>query len=174
MTVKFRASNPMLLDYLRYISKTTDDGPIRLSSTNDFGKMSIGLYKLSSEPINIQEDELTVELVLPRHQTTAQCQYRYVYFTESDMKRLNYILNAIFNLDLDTYYLQGIQAGMPKIDIIDGFIISRRLASSESDLAETLSKRTYRSTLGQIKSRRELLLRKARYHQQQIEPPFAK
>jgi hypothetical protein len=112
---------------------------------------------------------MTATLVLPRHQTTYAAMTRYIYFTNVDTKRLNMILDALFNIDLDTFYLQGIQAGIPKRDIIEAFIISRRLVSA--DYADTLNKRTYRSSLTAIRRKADTILRKARYHFSQIEPP---
>ncbi|MFR5936281.1 MAG: hypothetical protein ACLUGU_12170 [Alistipes shahii] len=94
---------------------------------------------------------------------------RYVFFTEADTKRLNMILDALFNIDLDTYYLQGIQAGMPKRDIIEAFVVSRHLVSA--DYAETLGKRAYRTSLAAIRRKADLIHRKARYHFSQIQPP---
>ena len=79
------------------------------------------------------------------------------------------ILDALFNIDLDTYYLQGIQAGMPKRDIIEAFVISRHLGSA--DYAETIGKRAYRSSLSTIRRKVDLIQRKARYHFSQIAAP---
>lgn len=125
MEIKFRANDHLTIDYLRHLFNAPASGPIRLSLANDFGRMAVGLYKVSDTPIGKPDDELTVTLVLPRHQTTYAAMTRYVFFTEADTKRLNMILDALFNIDLDTYYLQGIQAGMPKRDIIEAFVVSR-------------------------------------------------
>ncbi len=169
MEIKFRANSSLMLDYLRHLFNAEPDGPIRISLANDFGRMAVGLYKSSTAPIERTDDELTVTLVLPRTQTTKSAQFRYVFFTDTDNKRLNLILDALFNIDLDTYYLQGIQAGMPKRDIIEAFIVSRGLASK--DYTETLSKRAYRTSLATIRRQTDLLHRKARYHLSRIEPP---
>ncbi len=169
MEIKFRANNTLLLDYLRHLFGAEKAGPIRLSLTNDFGRMVVGLYKTSDKPVDRVDDELTVTLVMPRHQTTCAAVTRYIYFTDADIKRLNLILDALFNIDLDTYYLQGIQAGMPKRDIIEAFVISRHLVST--DYAETLGKRAYRSSLTTIRRKVDLIQRKARYHLSQIAAP---
>lgn len=169
MEIKFRAHDQLSIDYLRYLFDAEPDGPIRISLTNDFGRMVVGLYKVSDIPEDHEDDPLTVTLLLPRHQTTSAAMTRYIHFTKADTKRLNMILDALFNIDLDTYYLQGIQAGMPKRDIIEGFVISRRLVST--DYADTLNKRTYRTSLAAIRRKADLLYQKARYHFSRIEPP---
>ncbi|WP_299222217.1 hypothetical protein [uncultured Alistipes sp.] len=169
MEIKFRVSDQLALDYLRYLFNAPAPEPIRLSLASDFGRMAIGLYKTSDTPIDQSEDDRTVTLVLPRHQTTAAAMTRYIYFTEADTKRLNMILDALFNIDLDTYYLQGIQAGMPKRDVIEGFVLSRRLVSA--DYAGTLSKRVYRTSLSAIRCKADIIHRKARYHFSRIQPP---
>ncbi|MEG2063512.1 MAG: hypothetical protein RRY23_00075 [Alistipes sp.] len=169
MQIKFRPTNQLSHDYLRYLFNANQGEPIRITLANDFGRMAVGLYKVSDKPDDHQEDDLTVTLVLPRHQTTFAAMARYVFFTNVDTKRLNMILDALFNIDLDTYYLQGIQAGMPKCDIIEAFVVSRHLVSTE--YADTLNKRTYRTSLSAIRRKADILLRKARYHLSQIEPP---
>lgn len=169
MEIRFRANDQLTIDYLRHLFNAPASGPIRLSLANDFGRMAVGLYKVSDTPIGRPDDDLTVTLVLPRHQTTYAAMTRYVFFTEADTKRLNMILDALFNIDLDTYYLQGIQAGMPKRDIIEAFVVSRHLVSA--DYAETQGKRAYRTSLAAIRRKADLIHRKARYHFSQIQPP---
>ena len=169
MEITFRANSRLALDYLRHLFKAEPTGPIRISLANDFGRMVVGLYKSSNIPIERAADELTVTLVLPRHRTTNAAQFHYAFLTDVDIKRLNMILDALFNIDLDAYFVQGIQAGMQKRDIIEAFIISRGLASQ--DYADTLSKRAYRSSLATIRRQADLIHRKARYHLSRIEPP---
>lgn len=169
MQIKFRPDDQLSYDYLRYLFDARPGEPIRITLANDFGRMAVGLYKVSDRPDDRPDDAQTVTLVLPRHQTTYAAMTRYIYFTNVDTKRLNMILDALFNIDLDTYYLQGIQAGMPKRDIIEAFVVSRRLVSA--DYADTLNKRTYRTSLSAIRRKADIILRKARYHFSQIEPP---
>lgn len=169
MQIKFRTKDQLALDYLRYLFNAKPEQPIRLTLANDFGRMAVGLYKFSDKPDARSDDSMTATLVLPRHQTTYAAMTRHIYFTDVDTKRLSMILDALFNIDLDTFYLQGIQAGIPKRDIIEAFIISRRLVSA--DYADTLNKRTYRTSLSAIRRKADIILRKARYHFSQIEPP---
>ena len=65
MEIKFRANNTLLLDYLRHIFGAEQTGLIRLSLTNDFGRMVVGLYKTCDKPVETVDDELTVTLVMP-------------------------------------------------------------------------------------------------------------
>lgn len=169
MQIKFRPDNQLSYDYLRYLFDARPGEPIRITLANDFGRMAVGLYKASDKPDDRPDDPLTATLVLPRHQTTYTAMTRYIYFTNVDTKRLNMILDALFNIDLDTYYLQGIQAGMPKRDIVEAFVVSRRLVSA--DFTETLNKRTYRTSLAAIRRKADIIYEKARYHLSKIEPP---
>jgi len=169
MEITFRANSRLALDYLRHLFKAEPTGPIRISLANDFGRMVVGLYKSSNTPIERAADELTVTLVLPRHRTTNAAQFHYAFLTDVDIKRLNMILDALFNIDLDTYFIQGIQAGMPKRDIIEAFVVSRNLVSG--DYTETLGKRAYRTSLDTIRREVDLLHLKARYHLSRIMPP---
>lgn len=170
MQIKFRPDDQLIFDYLRYLFNAKSGEPIRLTLANDFSRMAVGLYKVSDKPDDRPDDELTTTLVLPRHQTTYAAMNRHIFFTNVDTKRLNMILDALFNIDLDTYYLQGIQAGMPKRDVIEAFIVSRRLIST--DYTDTLNKRTYRTSLAAIRRKTDLIFEKARYHFNRIEPPL--
>lgn len=169
MQIQFTPSSELTLDYLCYLFKADPGQPIRLTLSNDFGRMAAGIYKTSEQPVMLPQNRLTVTLILPRHQATRPARARYAYFSQSDTRRLNLILDALLNIDLDTYYLQGIQAGMPKQDIIESFVVSRKIASM--DYTDTLSKRTYRSSLTTLRRKFDLLMRKARYHMSMIEPP---
>ena len=169
MKIKFRPDDQVSFDYLHYLFNASPGKPIRVTLTNDFGRMAVGLYKVSDRPGDLPDDSLTVTLILPRHQTTYAAQTRHIFFTRVDTKRLNMILDALFNIDLDTYYLQGIQAGMPKRDIIEAFVVSRHLVST--DYADMLNKRTYRTSLAAIRRKADLIYEKARYHFSKIERP---
>lgn len=169
MELKFKARDPLTVDYLRYLFKSPADGAIRISLSNDFGRMVVGMFKTSDRPVESPEGPNVVTLRLPSHWTTQAARTKYAYLTETDMQRLNMILLALFNIEIDTYYIKGIQAGMAKCDIINAFIVSRRLVTL--DYTDTLNKRIYRSTLSSLKEKAELIHRKARYHFSQIAPP---
>lgn len=169
MQIKFQPSSELALDYLRNLFKADPGQPIRLTLGNDFGRMALGIYKTSEQPVVLPDHPLTVTMTLPQSLAAHPARARYIYFTKADMRRLNLILDALLNIDLDTYYIQGIQAGMQKRDIIESFVISRKLVSV--DYADTLSKRTYRSSLTTLRRKADLLMRKARYHMSRIEPP---
>lgn len=79
MEIRFRANDQLTIDYLRHLFNAPAPGPIRLSLANDFGRMAVGLYKVSDTPIGRPDDELTVTLILPRHQTTYAALTRYVF-----------------------------------------------------------------------------------------------
>lgn len=166
MHIKFNVKTPLLRDYLRHLFKIDNNNRVKITLSHDFGRMAVGLYKQSDDPPEIEDSDNAVTIILPRHRTTNVALTRYIYYTEADTQRLNYILEALFNVDLDTYYLQGIKTGLAKCDIIDAFMKTRHLASF--DYTDTLSKRTYRSEVATMRKRGQSLLRKVRYHIDQI------
>jgi hypothetical protein len=169
MRIKFRADNQNNLDYLRYLFKARPGKDVRVRLSDDFGRMAVAFYESCEKRDNRPVDELTVWLRLPRHNviggTTGPVQY-----TEAMQKRLNLMLTARFNMELNAYYIRGIAMGIPKQEIIKSFIISRGLAPVENN-ANTLTKKTYRNDMAAIEERMEQLLEKARYNQTKIEGP---
>lgn len=168
MHIKFNVKTALLRDYLCHIFKIDVQGRVKLTLSHDFGRMAVGLYKQSDDPPEIEEDDKTVTLILPSHRTTNAALTKHVFYTDLDTQRLNYILNALLNIDLNNFYLQGLKTGLAKCDIIDAFMVARSLVSF--DYTDTLSKRTYRAELATIRKRGESLLRKVKYNLSQIEP----
>ena len=169
MRIKFRADNQNNLDYLRYIFKARPDADVRVSLRDDFGRMAIALYSISENRDFSPLDDLTVYLQLPRHGRIAGTTGP-VHYEEDSMKRLNMILSARFNIELNAYYTKGLAMGIPKQEIIHSFIVSRGLALTETNTA-TLTKRAYRNEVDAIKKKTNQLLEKARYNHAKIEKP---
>ena len=67
MQIKFRPDDQLSYDYLRYLFDARPGEPIRITLANDFGRMAVGLYKVSDKPDDHPDDLLTATLVLPRH-----------------------------------------------------------------------------------------------------------
>ncbi len=171
MNIKLKVKTPLLRDYLRHLFKIDNRDCVKLTLSHDFGRMAVGLYKLSEVPVDTQDDDRTITLTLPSHKTTNAALTKYVFYTDADTQRLNYILNALFNIDLDIFYLEGLKTGLSKCDIIDAFMEDRGLVSF--DYTDTLTKRTYRAELATIRKKRESLHRKVRYNLSQIQPTTA-
>lgn len=77
------------------------------------------------------------------------------------MVQLNQALAAYFDLDFTGYYRRGQGAKFSKADIIQAFIVSRRLVSD--DYFDALSKRMYRRQREEIAAITRKLRRRAYY-----------
>jgi hypothetical protein len=172
MKIKFRADSQNNLDYLRYLFKAKPGEVVKVTLSDDFGRMAVALYTPSEKRDHQPLDELTVWLRLPRHNTIAGTTGP-VEYTDAMQKRLNLILAARFNIELNAYYTKGIAMGIPKQEIIKSFILSRGLVPVENN-TNTLTKKTYRNDMAAISERMEQLIEKARYNQQKIEGPGPK
>jgi hypothetical protein len=171
MRIKFRAQNQYNLDYLRYIFDARPGEDVNITLTEDFGRMAMAMFQPCEKRDAKPDDELTVYLRLPRHKTIAGTTHR-IYYPAAMQRRLNLLLSAQFNNELNTYYAQGIALGIPKKEIIEAFMDSRRMTSVDG--IDTLGKRVYRSDVAVIRKKVEALLKKAQYNQSLIEPPAIK
>ena len=87
--------------------------------------------------------------------------HRFLYFTRDDITRINDLIEVLFNIDLDRYYLRGLKLGYLQREVIESFIIDRGLVTLLHD-HETLKKRQQRSELALLRQHVDQLLKKAR------------
>ncbi len=159
--------NEMLTDYIRYLFPATGDGPLKVSSCCEFGELLIAHARTSDRPICRPEGDHVIEIELPMNNATQSLANRFLYYSKADVRRLNMGLKAIFNIDLQSYYLKGLDLQLSKKDIIEAFITSRKLISSDN--YDTLHKRIYRRELAKQDKLAKALLRKAYYIHESID-----
>ena len=83
------------------------------------------------------------------------------------MIQLNKALQAVFDLDFMGYYRKGQAAEFAKKDIVEAFVVSRKLVSA--DYVEALNKRAYRRQQRAAASLVKKLLRKSYYIDESID-----
>lgn len=167
MRLFLQLENEMLTDYIRYLFPATGDGPLKVSSYCEFGELLIAHAKVSDRPVGKPEGDHVIEIELPMNDATQSLANRFLYYTKADTKRLNMGLHAIFNIDLRTYYLKGLDLDIPKKDIITAFITSRKLFST--DIYDAIHKRTYRREVAKQQKLTQKLLRKVYYINESID-----
>ncbi|HLT41737.1 MAG TPA: hypothetical protein VKZ95_03455 [Sphingobacteriaceae bacterium] len=167
MTVLFTLSKPMLREYLHYLF-AYEDGSFSVFRGHDFGKLLCSLVQYSNLPVPQKITEHTIKLTLPISRPTANAPNYYLYYKKEDEAKLADYLEAIFNIDLDRYYLKGIKQGYQQKEVIQTFIISRKLVGLIGD-NERLKKRLYRDEQKQLKQATDKLLKKVYYRHHQIE-----
>lgn len=158
------------LDYLGYLfQKETNSDAYVVSSTTDIGKLLIAYAKVSERPVNPEEKKGTklVKLILPLTDTSQDLRNKWLYYTEADTARLQAVLRTEFNLDFIAYYLRGSVMGYQKKDIINMFIVSRKLISV--DPYEALHKRVYRMEQKKQQEMSRRLIRKANYFEESLD-----
>lgn len=169
MIVKLNVKNKVLFNYLAYLFHRAPDGAFQVTMKNDFGRLVVAFVRRSSVPIVIEESEYSVCLRLPRNTLTQSAEYSHLYFTAQDAARLNVLLDTIFDLDLNAYYQKGCKKKIQKREIIEAFVVSRKLFID--DFAETIGKRIYREQLKEFRDLVTALYDKARYTNDRIEGP---
>lgn len=141
MTVQLKVDNPMLTDYLCHLFPL-DGTDLKVNSEHGMGRLIIAHCRESPKPVNPVSGDCVVSLRLPLCNATQTLEYKFLYYSAADMAQLNLALRAYFDLDFIGYYRRGESAGFSKKDIIESFIQSRGLVSSDN--YEALHKRAYR------------------------------
>lgn len=169
MIVKINIKNKVLHNYLSHLFHRDPDGSLRVTMRNEFGRLVVALVRRSPTEISLKEGEFTASLHLPKNTLTKNADSSHLYFTAQDAARLNVLLDTIFELDLNAYYQKGCKKKIPKREIIEAFVVNRKLVTD--DFAETLSKRIYRKELSDFRELVSSLYDKARYNNDRIEGP---
>ena len=167
MQIAISIKNPIYRAYLKGIFELKN-GYLLLTRDHDFGKVIISRVKYSREPIKMIVDHTTVVFDLPSGRSLANGEKYYLYICKEDQAKINEQLDAIFNIDFDRYCLEGKKLSMMQKDVIQAFIISRKIISLIGD-NETLKKREYRDQLSVMKKYEDQLRKKAYYRNAHIE-----
>ena len=161
MEVQLKIDNAMLADYLRYLFPSADGGTLKVTSEHGLGKLIIAHCREMSRPPEYGSGDNIGTLRLPLCRATQNLENKFLYYSATDMVQLNQALAAYFDLDFTGYYRRGQGAKFSKSDIIQAFIVSRRLVSD--DYFDALSKRMYRRQQEEIATITRKLRRRAYY-----------
>lgn len=156
----------MLADFLRYLFPPDEkSGALNVSARHPVGALMVAYARASDTPVNTTGDHL-VEVDIPRYENaTSSLKNHYVYFTKGATARINLAIRAEFDLDFAGYYRRGEELGMRKMDIIEAYIFSRKLAPENYD---AMHKRVYRNQQRANERVKQRLLRRAYYLNESI------
>ena len=162
MRIFLRVDNEMLTDYIRYMFPASGEDGIPVVKTGTaFGELLIGHVRESERPVKIPAGDNVIELEIPVTNATQSLANRFIYYSSGDMLRLNAALKALFDIDLQAFYMKAEGLGYRKKDIIDAFIIGRGLVSV--DPYDAIHKRVYRREQEKRSKVSKILLRKVYY-----------
>lgn len=168
--ISISLQNGSCLDYLGYLfPRDPETGAYSVSSSTDFGKLLIAYAKISDHPVPVPaigDGFSAVTLSLPLTDITQDLQHKWLYYTKTDTARLQAILKSEFNRDFIAYYLRGSVMGYQKKEIIEMFIVSRKLITV--DPYEALHKRMYRLEQRKMQELSRKLIRKAHYFEESL------
>lgn len=168
MHISLSIKKDIYRDYLKGMFEPGLNGCLVLSKDLDFGAALISRIRYTKKPVMDVVDHTTIRFELPAGRSLASASNHYLSLTKDDESKLNDQLEVMFNLDLDTYFLEGCKMGMMKKDIVEAFIITRKIVKLIGD-NETLKKREYRDSLLIKKKYTEMLLRKTYYRNTLVE-----
>lgn len=164
MHVNLFIKKELYRDYLNYLFPLSD-GCYQVTRDNEFGKMLCSRVQYSSLPVKTEPG--TIRLQLPRSRPLANAGNYFLHYTKEDQAKLNDALDVLFHIDFDRYYLQGRKRNEMQKDIIQSFIITRKLVKLIGD-NEMLKKRIYREEVENLKIVTEKLIKKAYYRNEYI------
>ena len=167
MIVKLKIESQMYADYIAYLFPPDEDGVLKVSSEHLMGKLLIAHCREAPRPIFELDGEHMISLRLPQCEATQNLRNKFLFYNAGDMIQLNQALRAVFDLDFIGYYRKGQAAEFAKKDIVEGFVTSRKLVST--DYVEALNKRAYRRQQKAAAALIKKLQRKAYYIDESID-----
>ena len=165
MIVNFYLKNDLLKDYLKSIF-FYENGIYHVTRVHDFGRLLSSLISYSDKPILKTKEN--IQFLLPESPGNRTAKNKFIYIKQEDQLKLIDALNAVFNIDFDRYYLAGRKIGLQQKDIIQAFIVSRKLTALIGNI-EVLKKRQYREEIILLEKRKQELLKKAQYRNEAVE-----
>ena len=150
-------------DYLKGIFEVGANKNLILSKDHLFGKALVSRIRYTKLPVKESIDETTINFELPIVKSLKQADHHFLSILQDDQEKLNDDLEVMFNLDLFTFYNEGLQLKMMKKDIIEAFILSRKICLFTGDPHERIKKRMDRAEHLKLNKYREMLLKRAYY-----------
>lgn len=166
MIVLIDIKKPMLRDYLNYLFAYEGEA-FSVFRNNTFGKALCAKVRKSDLPVRHQESDQTVRIRLPHSKSIRSHKNHFLYYSTEDQLQLNDLLDVLFTIDFESYYHLGLSLGMMQKEVIQQFILSRKLVGMIGDI-ETLKKRQYRREKNALEKLQNHLLQKIYYRDRVI------
>ncbi|WP_312139487.1 hypothetical protein [Sphingobacterium sp.] len=144
MNVVCHIQDLMHREYLNSIF-AYEDGAFSIFRDTEEGKFICSMIRYSDYPVEQKCDpERAVYFRLPRTSAMPTLFTRFSYIHPDDQRKINDYIIARFNQDFIQYYYVGRNLKMKQKDVIENFILARKLVSKIGE-QEQLKKRAYRS-----------------------------
>lgn len=144
MNVVCHIQDQMHREYLNSIF-AYEDGAFSIFRDTEEGKFICSMIRYSDYPVEQKCDpERAVYFRLPRTSAMPTLFTRFSYIHPDDQRKINDYIIARFNQDFIQYYYVGRNLKMKQKDVIENFILARKLVSKIGE-QEQLKKRAYRS-----------------------------
>lgn len=162
MEVYLKLENELLTDYCKYLFPNNNlEGPHIVKGSHQIGALLIAHCRVSERPVPVPDGDHVLKIELPVNNTSQSLNNKFLYYTQGDHLQLNAAIKAWFDIDFYTYYNKAEGIGLSKKQIIEAFITSRKLFST--DPSDALSKRVYRRETSKREAATKLLVRRVYY-----------
>ncbi|MBD3630501.1 hypothetical protein [Cyclobacterium sp.] len=166
MDIQLTITKDLLREYFRHLFPLDAKGRYLIDRSSDLGKAICSFVRYTE--VKPERDPQALQLLLPKTDSLKNAPNYHLYFSREDLLRINDLVEVFFHIDFDRFYLKGRKLGMMQKDIIESFIVSRKLTNLLQD-NETLKKREYREGLRLLQLRCKTLINKAYYRHEKIE-----
>jgi len=144
MEIKLNIKSAYLRKYLEFLFKQKE-GKFVVRTTVNFGGLLFACVKFSDTPVQVEQSEQTVTFILPKTKNVHYyAEKSNIYYDTPDIDFLNRMLDEIFKIDFDKFYLNGIKNGLKQSKTINSYILSRNLIFKDYDIKDMLKKRVQR------------------------------
>lgn len=171
-TLKVYFRHGYIADYFRYLFGNKGAGVVNVSRRCKLGVFVLGLRRYSDLPLKQKQPKgmdypttiYTADLpeTVDISASERRSPKKFVYYTCADLQEINEMTELYFDLDFWRYYIHASKLKVAQKDILESFILTRRLVSIEGD-NEMLKKREYREELKNLKIHAKILKNKVDY-----------
>jgi hypothetical protein len=172
-TMMIYFKNSYIADFFRFIFNHTGKDPVLVTRHHELGVYILAIRRFTDLPVNTRKpgslkhevnvlmndsmDE-AVEVTFTVKRTPKQ----FIHFTVSDLLNINEMAELYFDIDFWRYYLHASKMKVAQKDILDSYVISRKLVSVQAD-NEMLKKREYREEIKNLQKHAKILKNKVDY-----------
>jgi hypothetical protein len=141
MQLKLSLNKHYYEDYLRWLFESPT-GEIIISHKMNLGKYLYAMVHTSDLPVNPPEGDIVIDIkIATRH--TKLIPNKFYFYPPAVLDQINDMLEFYFDTDLRYYCLIGSELSMPRKQVYESFMTSRKMRPSR-EIYDMIKQRDYR------------------------------
>jgi len=147
--VKLPIFNPIHRNFLYGLFRQELETPIVLDRNQDLGAYISSWIRYADTP-KIHDNEMCVDVVAPIR-ISRSADKHFLNFSKEDVQKINDHIKSVYEFDRDRFIYSGSKQDYQQKDVIEAYIISRKLIPFFNGDIETIKKREYREEINLLK-----------------------